>query len=108
MSSKFSKNSVDINYLLVDVEIILNSGKILNFTCPVTEIMEFVDCLINNPAVTETNRLSEYFKNRYYVFNDYKKSKSIMINLDEIQSFTIPFLASVNEKEFEYREIKKV
>jgi hypothetical protein len=108
MSSKFSKNSVDINLLLVNVSIILKSGKELNFKTKATETMEFVDCLINNPAIQETDRLSAYFQGRYYVFNDYRKSKSILINLDDVSGFTIPFFKDIDNKYWQYQEIRKV
>lgn len=108
MPSKFSKNSTDINLLLVDVSIVLKSGKEINFTTKAIETMEFVDCLINNPAITDTDRLSSYFKSQYYVFNDYKKSKSIMVNLDDVQAFTIPFLRNIGGTQWQYQEIRKV
>lgn len=107
---KINKNKIDLDATLVHINILLKGFRQeLDIYTTAKESTEFVDWLNNNTALHSYKvQDKRKFTNKYFMFNDYKKKKTICINSDDIKMFSIPFFQDLGENEinFKYLDLK--
>lgn len=103
--SKIKKNKIDLDTTLVLINVMLKGFRQeMDIWTTITEGTEFVDWLNNNPALKSYKvEDKEKFTNKYFIFNDYKKKKTICINKDQIKYFNIPFYEDAGNDEIEFK-----
>ncbi|QXE20041.1 hypothetical protein [Clostridium sp. 001] len=103
--AKIKKYKINLDTTLIDVNILLKGFRQeINIYTTIAESTEFVDWLNNNKAI-QSNKIEdkENFNNKYFIFNDYKKKKTICINRDQIKYFSIPFFTDAGNDEIEFK-----
>ncbi|QCH28017.1 hypothetical protein [Clostridium tyrobutyricum] len=103
--ARISKDKIDLDTTLINVSVILKGFRQkLDIYTTATESTEFVDWLNNNPAIHSTRvEDKEKFTNKYFIFNDYKKKKTICINRNEIKEFEVPFISNISDIDIEFK-----
>lgn len=100
MGKTFKKSELDLDNVLVDCHFVLK-GKVqeIHIYTSAAEACEFVDYMNENPAFKSHSRIiKDQFKNKFYSFQDYKKRRSVVINIQDIKCFSIPFFIDDGEK----------
>lgn len=103
--SKIKKNKIDLDVTLVLINVMLKGFRQeMDIWTTIQESTDFVDWLNNNPAIHSYKvEDKEKFTNKYFIFNDYKKKKTICINKDQIKMFSIPFFQDAGNDEIEFK-----
>ncbi|MBV4448876.1 hypothetical protein KM792_04235 [Clostridium tyrobutyricum] len=103
--ARISKDKIDLDTTLINVSVILKGFRQkLDIYTTATESTEFVDWLNNNPAIHSYKvQDKDKFTNKYFIFNDYKKKKTICINRNEIKEFEVPFISDISDSDIEFK-----
>lgn len=98
-----SKDEIDLDTTMINLKFVLRGRKeILNVYCTATQSTEFVDFLNQNRFKKLNKEESEMFDNRFYIFDDIKNKKHVMVSLKDVKYFEIPFLID-NGEEYELK-----
>ena len=109
MGATLKKKDFDPSITLIDIEFLMKGFRqsiLINTT--IEEACDFVDWMNHNPAVkTYKQEVKDKFDNKFFTFNDYKKKKSVTINMSEVKWMEVPFYIDKGEEvEFKYLRFK--
>ena len=97
--AKVNKKDIDLDITVVQIKLLVKGSRnYITINCPVGQVIEFTDYLNANKAVVHTKREKEMMENRYYVFDDIVKKKTVMVGLNDIKYMEIPYFMDAGGK----------
>lgn len=104
--AKIKKDIIDFDTTLVELTFILKGRReILKVHTTASQCMNFIDVLNENRFKNFKRKEKEMMENRFYVFDDYKKKSTILINLLDIKYCEIPFFVD-SGKEWDFKVLQ--
>ena len=90
--AKIRKDNLDIDTTIVNIKMMLKGQRnMINICCTVAQCIEFVDYMNDNKAVAKCRHEREKFENKYYIFDDIKNKKNVMVSIPDVKYWEIPF-----------------
>ncbi|WP_129598429.1 hypothetical protein [Anaerophilus nitritogenes] len=96
--TKIKKNMIDLDTVLVEMKFVLKGNRqLIRVHTTAIKATEFVDWLNENRYKNMSRAEKKQFDNQFFIFEDYKKKETVMIERDSIKSMTIPFYMQKND-----------
>lgn len=93
------KKDIDLDTTIVTIKFLLKGSRnFLTVNCTATQCIEFADYMNQNRVVAKSKHEREMMENKFYIFDDIKNKKQVMVSIPDVKYWEIPFFIDEGEE----------
>lgn len=102
--TKIKKSEIDFDTTIVTIKTLIKGNKNMQIiNCSYTQIMNFLDFQNRNEAIIKNKHDREMFENKYFIFDDVIKKKTIQLSINDIKYMEIPYFQEIDEDQLDLK-----